>query len=102
MRLDQDWEDASARAVDTVPSRNMRIQNHKWQDELQVQRSLPLRAAVDAVEILRAMLQLPLVQAAIDGDDIAANFLLRSARTILANETLPPCKLIDRLWEPEA
>ena len=54
------------------------------------------------IYMLRAILQLPLVRTAIDGDDIAANFVLRSMRTILADETLPPCKLLSRLWQLEA
>ena len=67
--------------------------------------NLPLEDGLpDAATIymLRAILQLPLVRTAIDGDDIAANFVLRSMRTILADETLPPCKLLSRLWQLEA
>jgi hypothetical protein len=56
----------------------------------------------ETVEMLRAMLQLPLVREAIERNDIAANFVLRSVRTILADETLPPRKLIDRLWHLDA
>jgi hypothetical protein len=41
------------------------------------------------------------VRTAIDGDDIAANFVLRSVRTILADETWPPCRLLSRLWQLE-
>jgi hypothetical protein len=57
---------------------------------------------IPTIDMLRAMLQLPLVRTVIDGDDIAANFVLRSVRTILADQTLPPCKLISRLWHLEA